>query len=459
MKDFYDVIVVGGSSSGSYFARNMAKQGFSVLIIEKDAAEKISSGYDIFHMSARERNSFDLPEVKPGDGVYEFEYKESFSYSALGNYPKYGDAPVIGMHRHEYMLMMNAWARKSGAEILYEADFSGLVYTYGRISGVRFRHGGVECVCSCRLVADCSGKSAVVRTALPDDYGIETRPLTEKDVFFVKLRYIKFREPQAKKWMKSQFYLYYKTWLAPCGDDADCILGIGSSLGYDNGDRVYEEFLKNIKIPPFDVVKEELGTTPYHRPLYSFVSDGFIALGDAAWMTKANNGEGCIAQLPLEDIAADLGGKVLKREKYPTRELLWKINKAYYSGPGRDAVLMLAALSRAANHSLETNEWLFKNDTIFADKILCESAVPKPLTAGDILRMAGNLIKGTLTRKVSGREIRFLLSGAVRGIRIYLHYLRYPSKAENFKKWSKKSAKLWKKTGQMSDWSNTDSGR
>ena len=46
----FDVVVVGASTAGSYYARRMVEKGFSVLVIEKSSKEKISPDYDIFHM-------------------------------------------------------------------------------------------------------------------------------------------------------------------------------------------------------------------------------------------------------------------------------------------------------------------------------------------------------------------------------------------------------------------------
>ena len=35
--DSYDIVIVGASSSGAYFARKMAEQGYSVLAIRRTA--------------------------------------------------------------------------------------------------------------------------------------------------------------------------------------------------------------------------------------------------------------------------------------------------------------------------------------------------------------------------------------------------------------------------------------
>ena len=67
------------------------------------------------------------------------------------------------------------------------------------------------------------------------------------------------------------------------GFDPDgAILGVGQPGSFRNAELACEDFLKSADIPPFKVIKEELGMTPYRRPPYSLVGDGFLCIGDAA---------------------------------------------------------------------------------------------------------------------------------------------------------------------------------
>ena len=63
----YDVIIVGGATSGSYFAKLLAEKGHKVLIIEKNAKSKVGSKYDIFHMPKKDFEHFNVPLPKKGD--------------------------------------------------------------------------------------------------------------------------------------------------------------------------------------------------------------------------------------------------------------------------------------------------------------------------------------------------------------------------------------------------------
>ena len=83
----YDVVIVGASTAGSYFARRMAEKGFTVLMIDRSSRDKISPEYDIFHKEKKEMERFGLPEVKEGDGICEFVFSDQDMLSAYSNYP------------------------------------------------------------------------------------------------------------------------------------------------------------------------------------------------------------------------------------------------------------------------------------------------------------------------------------------------------------------------------------
>ena len=166
IKNAYDVVIVGASSSGAYFARRMAEQGFSVLVIEASSRENLSRGYDIFHIADADIKKHGLPEAHPGDGIWSFEFDEMAHYSPYNHAPKTYAVKTIGMHKHAYMLRLDDWAEEAGATILFEAPFESAIVKGKAVKGVRFRCGGKTCSVAAKLVVDASGQPAVVRTSL-----------------------------------------------------------------------------------------------------------------------------------------------------------------------------------------------------------------------------------------------------------------------------------------------------
>lgn len=452
----YDVIIVGASTAGSYFARRMAEKGFSVLLLDKDSRDKLSPAYDIFHMGKDEMKQFGLPEVKEGDGIYEFTFEDSAICSVYGNHPKPSKLAVVGMHKHKYCVLMNDWAAEAGAELVYEASFKSLIYNEnGKISGVIYEKDGEEIAASCRLVADCSGIPAVVRRSLPDDYGIEKFELTPKDIFYVTLRYIDFEEKRTERYLRSDFWLYFKSWLAPSGG-SDALIGMGACGGFDVVEKVYALFEKTVRLPAHKVVKIEKGRTPYHRAPYSFVSDGFIAMGDAACITKPNCGEGCTASIVLEDIAVDVASQVMANGAYPTREALWSINKRYNNTQGKEFASLMALLGSIIRHSAKANEFLFKNDVIFSRKLLSSMGNGIELSIGDYVKTLIFIIIGLVTGNVKPAELKAVIDAIVTSGKLTAHYEKYPETPDGYEAWAKEAELLWAKTGKVAEWDSVD---
>lgn len=452
----YDVIIVGASTAGSYFARRMAEKGFSVLLLDKDSRDKLSPAYDIFHMGKDEMKQFGLPEVKEGDGIYEFTFEDSAICSVYGNHPKPSKLAVVGMHKHKYCVLMNDWAAEAGAELVYEASFKSLIYNEnGKISGVIYEKDGEEIAASCRLVADCSGIPAVVRRSLPDDYGIEKFELTPKDIFYVTLRYIDFEEKRTERYLRSDFWLYFKSWLAPSGG-SDALIGMGACGGFDVVEKVYALFEKTVRLPAHKVVKIEKGRTPYHRAPYSFVSDGFIAMGDAACITKPNCGEGCTASIVLEDIAVDVASQVMANGAYPTREALWSINKRYNNTQGKEFASLMALLGSIIRHSAKANEFLFKNDVIFSCKLLSSMGNGIELSIGDYVKTLIFIIIGLVTGNVKPAELKAVIDAIVTSGKLTAHYEKYPETPDGYEAWAKEAELLWAKTGKVAEWDSVD---
>lgn len=438
----YDVVVIGGATTGSYFARKCAEKGLDVLIIEKENRENLSSDYDIFHMEAADLLRFGLP--KPDGDSYGFEFEDGTGYSAYGHYPKHSKTRTVGMHKRAYIQKLNDWAMNAGAEIIYGAAFTGFVFgENGRICGVTYSKDEKSESVSCRLAADCSGIPSVGRTVLPDLYGVENFKMTNRDVFFVILRYIEFKERQPG-FLHSDSWIFYKTWLAPSGNEADAILGVGASSGYDRAEKMLERFSKNVKLPEYTVLKTEKGLTPYRRPPYSFVADGFIVLGDAACLTRPFSGEGCASSMVQAEIAADTIAKVMSDGAYPTRETLWSINKRYIEAQGKSYAALLATLTGAVRHGAKANEFFFRHDIVLSKKKT--SAMPESI------RTAFFFAVGILSGQVKVSEVKSIFKGVKNAAKVSELYDRYPDTQDGFEAWTKEADALWNEIGSMSDW-------
>lgn len=447
----YDVVIIGGATTGSYFAHQMAQRGYKVLVLEKSSIDKVGGKYDIFHMGKKDFARFGLPLPEQGKD-FAFEFSQQVYYSAFGHYPKRRESTTVGMHMHEYTLRMNEWAKSVGAEYIYNATFTDLVFKEGKVVGVKCLINNAEVTINSRIVADCSGIPSVARTKLPMYYGVESFAITPVDMFYVTLRYVKFLDP--KDYINGgTSWTYYKTWQAPQADPEGAILGVGANHSFEYGNKIAQEFESKITLPKYKVVKVEKGTTPYRRPPYSFVADGFIVMGDAACLTKPSAGEGVTSSMVQVDIAVKVIDSALKSYTHITTEALWEINKSYYSGQGKVFAGLLATLVGATSSSEKENEFFFKNNIVFSKESFEAMAEDRPLafSLGATIVMALKMIWGVITRQLTVKTIKTMLKGMKNGEKVTKHYEKYPTSPAGFTQWAKEADLIWAQCGSMAD--------
>ena len=449
----YDVLVVGASTTGCWFAYKMAEQGFNVLVIEKQLPENVSREYDVFHMGEDEMIQFDLEIPDENNPIREFRFAHSTMVSPYGNHPKAcAELPVIGLHKHGYIMSMADRAKKAGAEIIYGASFTDFIYEDDKIIGATYRTVDGVFDAHARIVADCSGIPAVARTKLPDTSVVGNFKLTNKDILYVVLYYAEYLKNDFNPRDLDGFFMQYKSWSAPSDNPNGAILGIGAFYGYDYAEEIFkEDFMKNVNFPEYKVERVEKGMTPYHTSIYSLVDDGFIALGDAACHTKPTCGEGCTSSLVAGEIAVDVISNLLKSDKYLTKERMWSINKRYMTAQGKDFDSMRPILMAVISMDYDEAEYLFANDIIFSEKILGGMDTGLNLSGKDISDIVKGIVKGISKGKIKPATIGKLLKGLSLGDKVGKLYDAYPEQYEDFFDWKAKADKLWAEIGPVAD--------
>jgi len=447
----YDVLIVGAATAGSYFARKIAEAGHSVLVLEKLPKENLGRRLDIFHVAKADFARFGLPLPERNDD-FAFEFSGGRTFSAFDRYPKNTPATVVGMHMHRYIARLNSWAREAGAAFVYGAAFVDFLYQDGRVAGAVYEQNSERREARAKLVVDCSGMASVARRTLPVGYGMELFRISDTEQFYVTLRYVVYHDP-ADYIKTTRGWTYYKIWEAPEGDATCAILGVGANGSYDEGERVFAAFERAVKLPRYTVRRVERGTTPYRRPPYSFVADGFLVSGDAACLTKPSAGEGVTASMVQLEIAAEVVNRLLDEGGYLTRARLWPINTRYIAVQGKAFAGQLATLIGAMSSTAAENDFFFQHDVIFSDKTFAALSNGEPLTfsAGELLRMAAVMAGGVLTGKLRVSTIRSLLNGMRNGSRAEALYASYPADEPGYDAWVNRAEAFWKSCGSMAE--------
>jgi flavin-dependent dehydrogenase len=296
-----------------------------------------------------------------------------------------------------------------------------------------------------RLCADASGIPAALRTSLPPGYGMETFVTGNRDQFYVVLHYVSLKHPEKDRVEITTSWPHYKTWLAPQHETNGAIMGVGANLSFEYAERCFRRFAARGYLPEYEPGHVEQGSTPYRRPPYSFVANGFVALGSAACITNPWTGEGVPYGWLLCSIAAEECGRVMKDGAYPAVDSIWAVNARYIREQGALFAKNLAMLCGATRCSPGENDYEFKHSIIFEDD-------DEKGQGG----LVGKLLRGLLSGGLSPAALGGLIGAAGIGEKVYKHYLAFPAAPADLASWAARADALWRKAGSMADAAEKD---
>jgi digeranylgeranylglycerophospholipid reductase len=445
MGEHCDILIVGAGTAGTYFGWQMAKRGHSVVIVERNERRRVGKRLDVFHVDSVKFAEFDIPPPEEGSPEFCVILEKGISYSPEGKHPKTVRYPFHVMRHPFFLQRMFALAEAEGVRLEFSTPFSRLLHEDGRIRGAVVERGDGEETIRARVVVDASGINAVVRTALPPDFGVENFEIAPDEKFYVVLRYVTWLDPQQPRTIDSEGWTFYKAWVAPSFHEHGAIIGIGATGSYGRAEEVFEDFTGTISLPPYRVDKIERGVTPYRRPPFSVVGDGFLCLGDSACLTKPFSGEGVTSGWTLCKIAAEVVHEALQEDDCLAADSLWPINVRYFRGQGAKFAGILAMVPSAANATKRENAYLFEKNVVFSEEDLTDMNrdFEMHLSTPKILRIFGVITLGLLTGDYSFASLKALLRSLQISGRLRRHYEDFPESRSDFPSWVATAVRLW----------------
>ena len=332
------ILIAGAGHGGLVAAAKLAKQGFDVIVFEKEKREALGHDWE-------DRFTFSLLDELLGVSEKEFP---------AGSWRVRGDCAFISpakrkrieifydesqaqrvMWRKPLIGLLLAAAERAGVQFRFETAVLGPLTRGDRVTGLHTEAGDYPAA----LVIDAAGVFSPVRMGLPAACGIEREP-QRGDLFYAWRGYFN-KTGDVSPDCPFEVSLYHEgeqglSWCCTNPDSVDLLIGRIDPL---TDEKVLEQIGNYKKDHPWigDLLLHggHYGFIPVRRPLTLLVADGYAAVGDSAFMTTPMNGMGIdlsmrAGALLAETVAAYAGQAM-------TAALLWNYNRRYHIEYGAEA--------------------------------------------------------------------------------------------------------------------------
>ena len=303
------VVIVGANQSALVLARLLGEKGFDVRVYEKEARKNVAyDWHDDMHPSAFAAADIPLPD-KPfwfPKGDWSFVSPDEKSITRIHQDPERVDWSIERRKFNDYLYSR----AESYAEFHYSSVAKRVIIESGRVVGIELESG--EKVYS-DLVVDISGATSACRRSLPAEFKIQRE--TEKGDLFRAWRAFVTRAPGVpdpeytnKAYLKhlGEAGISWCIWDQP-SDTVNLLIGRIDELSDSEFDRAYAALKKDNPIIGDTVVRgDRMCTIPVRRPISKMFADGYVLLGDSAFMTIPMLGSGMASGIRAAKILSDV---------------------------------------------------------------------------------------------------------------------------------------------------------
>tara|TARA_B100000029_G_scaffold211261_1_gene209106 strand:- start:188 stop:1330 length:1143 start_codon:yes stop_codon:yes gene_type:complete len=262
----YDAVVAGGSISGLLAAREIAKKGFSVLVIE----EGFEVGSPEHCGGLVSKNALKELEIEPSQKTFEGEIECAKIFPPEGNEITINSKrqQIIVINRRELDKQAARQARDYGAEISVKTSFQEKTE-----EGVRTSNGKIKC----KYFLDCRGVSRLVNK---DRDGVLLTAQYEVYADWIK-------EGQVEVYFDQKKFPEFFAWIIPSGKGVGKVGVSGKGI---NSSTSIDEFLKSKG--KFSTIRKIFAPIWIKGPIKNFIEDNTLIVGDAAGQAKPTTAGG-----------------------------------------------------------------------------------------------------------------------------------------------------------------------
>ena len=376
----YDVVIAGGSVAGLFCAREIARNGHSVLVLEEDyeiGTPEHCGG--LVSLSALEELGI-IPHSKT------FEHLINSAQVFAPN----GDSFIIDskkqkvaeINRRELDKQIAHQAQKNGADIKVKTSFQEITE-----EGVRTSDGDIKC----KIVVDARGVSSLINK---DREGILLSAQYEIYSDWIK-------KDKVEVYFDQEKYPGFFAWIIPSNDGMGKVGVAGRGI---RAAQVLEEFLS--KKGKFSIIRKIFAPIWIKGPIDNFVSDRLVIIGDAAGQSKPTTAGGIFSCGFAGILAGQAIAKYLETGKKSELKEYQKKWKEKFEKEFEKQLFARKLLERLDNQTINK---LFESITPEITKEISEND-DFDFHTGSIIKLLG--IKGSIktAQTLIGSEIKKLLS-------------------------------------------------
>ena len=262
----YDVVIAGGSISGLISAREIAKKGYSVLVLE----EGFEVGTPDHCGGLVSKSALHDLGIEPTQKTFDSMINSALIFSPNGKQFEIDSKKqeVVVVNRRELDKQVALQAQQSGAEIRVKTSFKEKTKR-----GVRTSIDEI----GCKILVDCRGVGALINNQrdgilLSAQYEVYADWITEGkvEVYFDQIKYPGFF-----------------AWIIPSGKGVGKVGIAGREI---NVSKIMEQFLRNKG--KYSTVRKILAPIWIKGPVKDFVSGDVVIAGDAAGQSKPTTAGG-----------------------------------------------------------------------------------------------------------------------------------------------------------------------
>jgi digeranylgeranylglycerophospholipid reductase len=345
----HPIIVIGGSSCGSFSAFSAAKAGADTIVFEEHEAIGVPS-YCAGHLSLSGLKCLGLLPLSKK--VVENEFRNAVFYSPSGKEfsVRFSSPVTCVVHRESFDQYVAELAMKTGVQYHLGARVESLVLENNLVKGIVVSHEGKSKKLTSNIVIDAEGISSnlLKRAGLPT----LNRSAVVNAVHAEVDKIDDVESDEIEVYLGRQYAPGFYAWIMP-KRDGSAKIGLATKMG--NPKKYLQEFMHNHpiaskKLKESKIVKESFHPITLGGAIHRTYHNGLLIVGDAASQVKPTTGGGLIFGLLCSKIAGEVAAKAAKDNDYSAEFLSqyqsrWKRTIGFELAVMRYLRLMLNRLS------------------------------------------------------------------------------------------------------------------